>query len=164
MEQSLTGTLNAEILKVGHHGSSSSSSLAFLNKVNPEVAVISCGAGNTYGHPHQETLKNLENVGAKIYRTDLNGTVVVRTNGHTYSIVTEKNLTASPIHQPAGTAPALLSDEPTSWVYVGSSKSDKYHLPSCRYAENILPSNQVWFSSKAAAQAAGYVPCQVCKP
>jgi competence protein ComEC len=164
VEQSLTGTLDAEILKVGHHGSSSSSSLAFLNKVNPEVAVISCGAGNTYGHPHQETLKNLENVGATIYRTDLNGTVVVRTNGHTYSIVTEKNLTASPIHQPAGTAPALLSGEPTSWVYVGSSKSDKYHLPSCRYAEKILPGNQVWFSSKAEAQAAGYVPCQVCKP
>jgi competence protein ComEC len=166
VEQTLTGTLDAEILKVGHHGSSSSSSLAFLNKVNPKVAVISCGAGNTYGHPHQETLKNLESAGAKIYRTDLNGTVVVRTNGHTYPIVTEKNLTASPIHQPAGTAPALLpgSDEPTSWVYVGSSKSDKYHLPGCRYAEKILPGNQVWFSSKAEAQAAGYVPCQVCKP
>ncbi len=162
VEQSLTGTLDAEILKVGHHGSNSSSSLAFLNKVNPEVAVISCGAGNTYGHPHQETLKNFENAGATIYRTDLNGTVVVRTNGHTYSIVTEKNLTASPIHQPAGTAPALLSDEPTSWVYVGSSKSDKYHLPSCRYAAKILPVNQVWFSSKAEAQAAGYVPCGSC--
>jgi competence protein ComEC len=115
---------------------------------------------------HEEHIYNLENVGAIIYRTDLNGTVVVRTNGHTYSIITEKNLTASPIHQPAGTPPALLpgSDEPTSWVYVGSSKSDKYHLPSCRYAEKILPANQVWFSSKAEAQAAGYVPCGVCKP
>jgi competence protein ComEC len=60
VEKFLTGNLEAEIIKVGHHGSRSSSSPAFLKQVNPKAAVISCEVGNTYGHPHQETLTSLE--------------------------------------------------------------------------------------------------------
>lgn len=48
--------------------------------------------------------------------------------------------------------------------YVGSINSDKCHKPSCRCAGNILPENEIWFDSKAEAEAAGYIPCQVCKP
>jgi len=92
VEQALTGNLDAEILKVGHHGSSSSSSRAFLKLVNPEVATICCGAGNTYGHPHRETLDNLGNIGAAVYRTDLNGNIVVSTNGVTSFVDTGSNL------------------------------------------------------------------------
>jgi len=157
VENILTGTLEAEILKVGHHGSTSSSSLAFLNKVDPEVAIICVGTGNTYGHPHQETLTNLQNVGAKIYRTDLNGTIVVKTDGKTYSVSTQKNLTAPVITIPAATSTG-------TGKYVGSIKSNKYHYPSCRYAEQILPENEIWFNSKEEAAAAGYVPCGSCKP
>ncbi|MEW6226593.1 MAG: stalk domain-containing protein [Bacillota bacterium] len=75
----------AEILKVSHHGSRTSTSQAFLDAVRPEVAVICVGAGNRYGHPHQETLDKLGAARVKVYRTDLNGTVIITTDGRTYT-------------------------------------------------------------------------------
>jgi competence protein ComEC len=76
--------VNAQVLKVAHHGSRRSSSMAFLNVVRPAVAIISVGASNPYGHPHQETLDRLSAVGAAIYRTDLQGTIQVQSDGATY--------------------------------------------------------------------------------
>lgn len=73
--------VKSTVLKVGHHGSSSSTSQAFLDQVRPKYAVIMCGKDNDYGHPHQETLKKLAKVGAKVYRTDLNGTIVATSDG-----------------------------------------------------------------------------------
>jgi competence protein ComEC len=83
--------LTADILKVGHHGSSGSSSAAFLGRVDPEVAIISLGRDNDYGHPHQETLERLKAAGPLVFRTDQDGTVLVESDGSTYSVVTEKN-------------------------------------------------------------------------
>ena len=76
-------SLNADILKVAHHGSSTSSTEAFLHAVSPETAVISCGRGNSYGHPSHEVLNRLEGTGAEIRRTDREGTVLLR-QGHTF--------------------------------------------------------------------------------
>ena len=73
--------IRSTVLKVGHHGSSTSSEPEFLNMVQPEFALISCGAGNPYGHPHTETMDALDNVGAVVYRTDLDGDVTIRTDG-----------------------------------------------------------------------------------
>jgi competence protein ComEC len=73
--------LRANVLKVAHHGSSTSSSDAFLAAVQPDVAVISVGAGNTYGHPSADVLRALARVGAEVLRTDEAGTVIVRTDG-----------------------------------------------------------------------------------
>lgn len=70
-----------DVLKVGHHGSNTSSSKKFLEQIKPEVALISVGHGNTYGHPTQATLKRLSNIGAKIYRTDENGTILLIEKG-----------------------------------------------------------------------------------
>ena len=81
--------LDAEILKVAHHGSSSSTSPAFLARVRPETAIISLGVDNPYGHPHTETLNLLQKTGIAVYRTDRDGTVVVRTDGMSYSVKTE---------------------------------------------------------------------------
>lgn len=78
------------VLKVGHHGSNTSSSQKFLNEVKPEIAVISVGTGNMYGHPKQTTLNKLTKIGAKIYRTDENGTVTITTDGKTSTVTTEK--------------------------------------------------------------------------
>jgi len=83
--------LDAEILKVGHHGSSSSTSPAFLARVRPELGVLFLGEDNPYGHPHQETLDLLKESGVTVYRTDRDGTVVVRTDGMSYSVKTETN-------------------------------------------------------------------------
>ncbi len=82
-EREIDGTrAKAQVLKVGHHGSRSSTSLEFLEKVSPIYAVISCGEGNDYGHPHPETLKALEDAGINILRTDLSGTIVLTTDGN----------------------------------------------------------------------------------
>ncbi len=68
--------LNSDVLKVGHHGSRTSTSEEFLEAVFPEVAVIMAGEGNRFGHPHRETLEKLEEHGVKIKRTDLHGDIV----------------------------------------------------------------------------------------
>jgi len=81
--------LRCPLLKVAHHGSRYSSSEAWLNEVRPVVAVISAGHKNRYGHPARETLRRLEQVGARIYRTDLHGTVTIRTDGTHVTVTTQ---------------------------------------------------------------------------
>ncbi|ADZ19997.1 competence protein ComEC [Clostridium acetobutylicum] len=77
--------LSADVLKVGHHGSHTSSSQDFLNAVNPKYAVISCGLGNDYGHPHKVTMDKLEAMNIPVYRTDENGTIVCTSDGNNIS-------------------------------------------------------------------------------
>lgn len=72
----------ADLLKVAHHGSSSSSSDAFLDKVNPKYAVITCGKDNNYGHPHKETLNSLNSRKIEIFRTDQSGTIIFSSTGN----------------------------------------------------------------------------------
>ena len=74
--------LKADVLKAGHHGSSSSSTDAFLNAVNPKHAVISVGKNNDYGHPHKETLEKFTSRGINVYRTDESGTIVATSDGN----------------------------------------------------------------------------------
>lgn len=90
LAQSVVPIPDVEILKAGHHGSRTASSPDFLNVIKPETAVYSAATGNSYGHPHKETLINLDNIGAKIYGTDVHGTVVITTDGKTYTIQTGK--------------------------------------------------------------------------
>ena len=84
------GELDCDILKVGHHGSRTSTTSAFLAAVTPDVAVISCGAENKYGHPHTETMNKLSGAGVETYRTDRHGDVVILTDGQYIEVVTEK--------------------------------------------------------------------------
>lgn len=79
-----------EILKVGHHGSRTASSASFLAKAKPEVAIYMAGVGNTYGHPHAETIAALQAIGATIYGTDVRGDIMVSTNGATYAVSTQR--------------------------------------------------------------------------
>ena len=80
--------IDADILKAGHHGSSSSSTKSFLAKVTPDVITISCGEDNDYGHPHIEPLENFAKftTAEKIFRTDIDGDIVVTTDGTEYSV------------------------------------------------------------------------------
>ena len=85
----LDKNIQSDVLKVGHHGSSYSTSKAFLDKVNPTYAIISVGENNTYKHPQDEIIKRLENKNIKIYRTDESGSIVAESNG---SNITFKNI------------------------------------------------------------------------
>jgi len=103
--------LDSNVLKVGHHGSSTSTSTAFLAAVTPEDAVISVGADNTYGHPAQDALDRLAAVGATVYRTDQDGTVVLTSDCNTYSITTSGPAvtpTVTPVPSPPPPTPTSL--------------------------------------------------------
>lgn len=83
--------LKCQVLKAGHHGSKTSSTAEFLKLVQPESVVMSLGVNNQYGHPHEALLNRLQKQGVKnIYRTDLNGTITIVSDGSSYSITTEK--------------------------------------------------------------------------
>ena len=87
-----SSNLESDIIKIPHHGSLHSSTPAFIKKVNPKVAIISCGHNNKYGHPNIKTLERLEKNGIDIYRTDTNGTILINTDGYDYEIIVEKSL------------------------------------------------------------------------
>jgi beta-lactamase superfamily II metal-dependent hydrolase len=82
--------IRADILKVGHHGSRSSSTMPFLEAVRPSAAVYSAKVGNLYEHPHPETLQSLTLIGADVYGTDMYGAVIVTTDGETYNVNVER--------------------------------------------------------------------------
>lgn len=89
-ENEILTDVTADIVKVGHHGSNTSSGQNFVSRVNAKYAIISVGSDNNYNHPNMDIVDRWENSGAKIYRTDLNGTIIVTTDGNTFNIETEK--------------------------------------------------------------------------
>ena len=143
--------LDATVLKVGHHGSSTSSSYVFLREVMPTYAVISVGRDNSYGHPHEEVMSRLYDAQVTVYRTDEQGTVVAFSDGETVTFTTEKNA-----------APTPGRDEAEQQAYIGNLNSHVFHRESC----TSLPAehNRVYFDSRDAAVAAGYTPCGRCDP
>lgn len=80
-ENSITADVKADVIKVGHHGSETSTGTDFIKRVSPKVAVISVGKYNDYGHPHKEVVQRLLNRGTTVLRTDRDGTVIVATDG-----------------------------------------------------------------------------------
>lgn len=133
--------LSSTVLKVGHHGGDCSSSYVFLREVMPAYAVISCGKWNLYDHPSDNTLSRLRDVGATIFRTDLQGTVICISDGKTLTFSIEKSVT-----------------------YIGNKRTKKFHYPSCPSVNDINKSNQVELNSREEAIEHGYVPCKRCEP
>ncbi|MEX2425302.1 MAG: ComEC/Rec2 family competence protein [Thermomicrobiaceae bacterium] len=86
--ESMSGALDVDILQVSHHGSNSSSQDHFLAATSPELAAISAGADNQYGHPHAEVIERLRGHEIQIYRTDVDGTVIIQTDGESWDVAT----------------------------------------------------------------------------
>lgn len=152
--------LKSTVLKVGHHGSESSTTYPFLRAVDPDYAVISAGKDNKYGHPTEDVLSRLRDAEVKVYRTDMQGDIICTSDGKTVTFQTQKNGDAltNPTEQDTAQTEAVTEAE----YYVGNVKSKKYHLPTCR----SLPDeeNRIIFSSKQEAIDEGYDPCGSCKP
>lgn len=157
--------VRADVLKVGHHGSKTSSSAQFIKNVSPKHAVISCGEGNSYGHPHGETLKTLSSAGAKVYRTDESGTVVITADNNGNITVNSspslyKDTTAPPAAsvQTTPSTPAQASQKKEQTVYV-TKTGGKYHSAGCQYLSKSKISIPL-----VDAKGGGYDPCSKCDP
>lgn len=168
VESDITEDISTDVLKVGHHGSETASSQEFIKKVSPQIAIISAGVNNDYGHPHQVTLDTLNAAGVKIFGTYDSGTISVTSDGKAYMV--DKD----PVYVAEATSEAVRTEKPetvqpeasatTEQEYVGSINSNKYHYPWCQWAEKIHSENEIWFSSEEDAKVHGYVPCKVCNP
>lgn len=164
-----------DVLKVGHHGSKYSSSTKFLNKIKPEYAVISAAKGNSYNHPHSETLQRLFNINSKVLGTQKSGTIMLSTNGKAYNLNKSNYLTladAGDYNSSVSSTPTTGTTTPTTpstppevaYTYVGHKVNKIFHESTCASAKRMNASNKVSFSSRAAAVSAGYTPCKNCNP
>jgi len=155
-------TLRADVLKVSHHGSNSSTTQAFLSAVDPDWAVISCGAGNDYGHPGAKTLSRLKAAGVKLFRTDEQGTVTAVSDG--ISLAWSAAAVADTAAHP-GSASENTSAGTGKTSYVLNTSTKKFHRPDCRAVSAISAANrQTTDQDRAALIAAGYAPCGICEP
>ena len=156
--------VEADVLKVGHHGSSTSTSDEFLAAVSPEYAVISCGEGNSYGHPHAETLNKLRQNGITVYRTDEQGTIVAESDGR------EITWSSSPSDtwqsgEPSGSDTAAPPSQNQGVTYVLNTNTMKFHLPDCSSADDIAAENRkTTDQTREELIAEGYEPCGRCNP
>ena len=163
--QLLNSDIDADVLKVGHHGAGSSSAPSFIRAVSPEIAVISCGKDNSYGHPDYETLAILNEVGADIYRTDEQGTIQVTADQHKKITVDKKASTvkenAPPIEnngeQEENNDNSVINDNQSEVVYRTNTGS-KYHRSGCSYLKSKIA------TTVSEAQAMGLAPCSRCNP
>lgn len=141
----------SEVLKVGHHGSDTSSGYRFVYEVNPGYGVISVGQDNDYGHPHKEPLSRLKDAGLVIFRTDILGHVIAETDGKDITFTWEKQNA-----EPEDVEPA----DPSMKILYGNKKSKVFHSYDC----SSLPgeNNRVEFADYDTAIAEGYKPCGSC--
>ena len=103
--------LSATVLKVGHHGSDTSTSYPFLREIMPQYAVISVGTGNSYGHPTEETLSRLRDAGVEVFRTDMQGDIVCSSDGKTVTVQPQRNQNADTLGPAAPTEPPETQPE-----------------------------------------------------
>jgi len=167
-ENELTGDIDVDVLKVGHHGSDSSTTASFLQKTTPAYAVISVGKDNTYGLPDDTTLATLSKYGVKVYRTDEQGTIVITSDGNNIRV----NQDPVPYQSRAPSKPPKPSAstvEPSRASQIDSSPAQnitvyvtatgaKYHRDGCRY----LRKSKIPIPLEKAKIT--YGPCSVCHP
>ncbi|MBE7054766.1 MAG: MBL fold metallo-hydrolase [Ruminococcaceae bacterium] len=158
--------IDSDVLKVGHHGSETSSSEAFIQKVSPEIAIISCGENNSYGHPDEITLEILKEYDADIYRTDESGTIIITADQNKKISVDKKS---SPIKEKA--PPTVVSEvkeeeiteeisediSNKNYVY-RTATGKKFHRYGCSYLKSKF---EITIED---ARRRGLTPCSRCQP
>lgn len=183
-------TLKSTVLKVGHHGSDTSSSYVWLREIMPEYAVISVGTGNSYGHPTEETLSRLRDADVKTFRTDLQGDIICISDGKTVSVIPSKNANAdvfggigeNSTQKPSDTNNQQETQKPNNSEetvlpddsqddnqqknhYVLNTNSKKFHYADCHSAKRISDKNRKdFYGTREELISMGYSPCGNCDP
>ncbi len=166
-----------DVLKVGHHGSKTSSADEFIRAVAPVYSIISSGRDNKYGHPHKVTLDTLEKYDSVIYRTDTHGTIITKSNGKAITVMTNsansnyipsiENKQTSDINVQANVSVSddqfvvkqdQKIDDQAETVFV-TNTGKKYHKDGCKSLKN----SKIAISLNDAKDQ-GYEPCGICKP
>lgn len=151
-EDGIWTNIKCDVLKLGHHGSSTSTSENFLKKTEPEYAVISCGESNSYGHPHSEVISLLEKNGIEILRTDLLGDIVFVSDGVNVSYVGKSSDNED------------NSEPDPAAVYVLNTNTKKIHLRQCSSVSKISQENYAETDDYEGSIELGYTPCGNCNP
>lgn len=153
--------LRADVLKVGHHGSASSTSYYWLRQIAPRYAVISVGKDNTYGHPTETVLSRLRDAEVTTYRTDLQGDIICTSDGQTVTFQVERNENADTFGGIGGNS----TQQGGIQSYVLNTNSMKFHYPSCSSAQQISRKNRRDYTgSRDDLINQGYSPCGYCHP
>lgn len=187
-------TIESDVYLASHHGSANSSSMAFLEAVRPKAVVISAGRENSYGHPTAAVLENIRTAGAALYRTDLQGTIVVTSDGTQLNwnveasgdyrsgeelkedkekekpVSGQENAGIETEHTAAGQDTSIDTQandvtQETSAAYILNMSTKKFHKPSCSSVSTIKGENRAEFEGlREELIDAGYSPCQRCNP
>lgn len=165
--------LESDVYKAAHHGANWANTYEFLTTVNPTYTVISCGEGNSYGHPRAEVLNNLRSMGVKVFRTDEQGSIVATSDGANITFNCSPSITWK-AGEPVGSeekdskdvSEAVTGGNSTSWwKYVLNTKSKKIHAPHCGSVEQMSEKNKEYTNqSKEELIEQGYEPCGNCEP
>lgn len=158
-------TLQSTVLKVGHHGSDSSTGYVWLRSVMPEYAVISVGAGNSYGHPTDVVLSRLRDADVKIFRTDLQGDIICTSDGSSLSFTVSRNAGADTFGGIGENSTQPAIEEGSQTHYILNTNSMKFHNQDCSAADSISDKNREDYNgTREELLEMGYAPCGWCKP
>lgn len=179
-KQILDQDLKCDVLLAMHHGSNVSNSRSFLSAAAPDFVVISCGQDNSYGHPGDETLSRIQNAGAHLFRTDIQGTVICTSDGEIISWLdapcddftpgipggepTETSMEKSTTVTATDSDDTDETDE-TDQEYVLNTNTKKFHYPDCPSVDQMAEKNKkivTWSRDEIIEK--GYVPCKNCDP
>lgn len=161
--------IHSTVLKVGHHGSDTSTSYVWLRETMPQFAVISVGKGNPYGHPTEKVLSRLRDAEVTTFRTDLQGDIICVSDGTTVTFDTERHINADLFGGVGDNgnqqSPSSRFEGEDEQDYVVNKNSHKFHYPYCDSVDDIKASNRWdYHGTRKELIDMGYVPCKGYNP
>ncbi len=181
-------SIDVDVYKVGHHGSRTSTSEIFLEKITPQYAIISCALENKYGHPHEEVLERLKAINVNLFRTDLQGTIIAFSDGNEISFNQDPTDNWEPgsnidgesassqvthelleIREEPGNDSYLersfIDEEYKESTYIINTNMKRFHYPDCDSVKDIKDTNRLEINaSREELIEQGYIPCGRCNP
>ncbi|MBO5469590.1 MAG: MBL fold metallo-hydrolase [Lachnospiraceae bacterium] len=179
-------TIQADVFKAAHHGADTANTEDFLTAVHPTYCVISCGEGNSYGHPRAGVLNQLREMGVKVFRTDEQGTIVATSDGSTITWNTspseswqageptgsakeraeqEENSDVTGVAESETTEVSQSRNEASQGDYILNANTKKFHRPTCASVKRMSDANKIVSTeSREALIEQGYEPCKNCNP